>query len=228
MHGLYNEQTFYSDERDLTVEWWLVLSTLARQRGKKNMFNHVFGASDLFKRAASGKLLQALARKDFKDWTQPLGFEGSGVTHNNYCIEMRQWFSGAPLYTSLLQALTARLSQAAGQMIQVRDYTAYDDELLWDVVNMNSSSPVVLAMAYHASCWHQPAAGNAKALNQDNLLAACRDLARTKIADGTYARVRWNKAKFGPEPIAAAVVAGSRVASNPEDYEICYPKTVNF
>ena len=64
-----------------------MVSTLARQKGKKNMFNHVFGASSLFKRGALGQLLQALARKDFKDWTKPLGFEASGVTHNNYRLD---------------------------------------------------------------------------------------------------------------------------------------------
>lgn len=200
----------------------------ARQKGKKNLYNHAFGASTLLKRGAVGHLLQAMARKDFRDWTKPMGFEGSGSTHNNYRVEMRQWSSGSALYTSLLKGLTARLSKAAGGLVQVRDYTAYDDQLMLAVVQCNASSPVVPAFAYHASCWHQPAAGNAKMVNQDNLLNACRDAVRSKIADGTYARVQLDKAKFGPEPSATATVAGSRIASRPEDYELCYPKDVEL
>lgn len=229
MHGLYNEQTFYSDDRDLKVEWWVVVSAQARQKGKKNMFNHVFGASGLFKRGALGQLLQAMPRKEFKDWGKPAGFEGTGSTHNNYRLEMRQWFSGAPLYSALLQSLTARVAKSSGvRIVQVRDYTAYDDELLKAVALANSSGPVVLAMAYHATCWHQPTAGNGRMINQDNLLAACRDVVRSGIANGTYARVQLDKAKFGPEPTMQSVVAGSRVVSKPEDYELCYPKDVEL
>lgn len=224
VHGIWNEQTFYSDERELSFEWWLVLAESARQKGKKNLYNHAFGASTLLRRGAVGHLLQAMARKDFRDWTKPMGFEGSASTHNNYRVEMRQWSSGSALYSALLRGLTARLSKAAGCLVQVRDYTAYDDQLLQAVVQCNASSPVAPAFAYHASCWHQPVAGNAKVVNQDNLLTACRDAVRTRIAEGTYARVVLDKAKFGPEPSAAATVAGSRVASKPEDYELCYPK----
>ena len=100
--GLFNEQTFYSDDRDLSAEWWLVFSSQAKVPGKKNLFNHVFGASSLLKRGALGHLLQAMSRRDFKDWTKPLGFEGAGDTHRNYRVEMRQWFSGSALYVSLL------------------------------------------------------------------------------------------------------------------------------
>jgi hypothetical protein len=80
-------------------------------------------------------------------------------------------------------------------------------------------------MAYHAACWHQ--AATVKNVNQDNLLSAARGLVRSKIADGTYARVRLDKAKFGPEP-CRATIQQSRVASKPEDYELCYPKDVEL
>ena len=220
--GLFNEQTFYSDDRDLSAEWWLVFSSQAKVPGKKNLFNHVFGASSLLKRGALGHLLQAMSRRDFKDWTKPLGFEGAGDTHRNYRVEMRQWFSGSALYVSLLQAITARMSKAlSGQVVQIRDYTAYDDELLKAAVQMNSSTPMATPVAYHATCWHQAAAS--KAVNQDNLLMASRGLVRTKIADGTYTRIKFDKSKFGPEP-SRATVQSSRVASKPEDYELCYPK----
>jgi hypothetical protein len=225
VHGLINEQTFYSDDRDLKVEWWLVVQASARQKGKKNAFNHIFGASTLFKRGAIGQLLQAMPRRDFKDWTKPSGFEGTGSTHNNVRTEMRQWFSGSAMYSALIQALTARVpKQPLGLLIQVRDYTAYDDELLKAVAGVNSSGPVVIAMAYHGCCWFQPAAGNAKLVNQDNLQAAARDAVRSRIAAGTYARIKLEMGKFGPEPSRQSVVSGSRVASKPEDYDLCYPK----
>ena len=228
MVGIFNEQTFYSDDRDLTATFWLCFSCHAKQAGKKNLFNHVFGASTMIKRGALGQFLQAMPRKDFKDWSKPLGFEGSGQTHNNYLKEMKQWFSGHALYLALLQALTSRVPKASqGQLVQVRDYSAYDDELLQAVIHVNSQprSPAVLPMAYHAACWHQPAA--VKNVNQDNLLAAAQGLVRSRIADGAYARVRLDKAKFGPEPSRAAVQQ-SRVASKPEDYELCYPKDVEL
>jgi hypothetical protein len=226
--GIFNEQTFYSDDRDLTVTFWLCISSKAKQAGKKNLFNHVFGASGMIKRGALSQLLQAMPRKDFKDWGKALGFEGSGLTHNNLHKEMKQWFSGQVLYVTLLQALLSRTPKASqSQLVQVRDYTAYDDELLKAVIHINSqpSSPAVCPVAYHAACWHQ--AGATKNVNQDNLLAAARGMIRTKIADGTYARVRLDKAKFGPEPSRAAVQQ-SRIASKPEDYELCYPKDVEL
>ena len=228
MVGIFNEQTFYSDDRDLSATFWLCFSSHAKQAGKKNLFNHVFGASSMIKRGALGHFLQAMPRKDFKDWGKPLGFEGAGQTHNNYHKEMRQWFSGQALYLALLQALMSRVPKASqGQLVQVRDYTAYDDELLRAVIHVNSqpSGPAVLPMAYHAACWHQAAA--VKNINQDNLLAASRGLVRSKIAEGTYARVRLDKAKFGPEPSRAAAQQ-SRVASKSEDYELCYPKDVEL
>lgn len=226
---MFNEQTFYSDDRDLNFECWLVLAESQKVKGKKGMFDHVCGASPLFKRSALNELLQAMSRKDFKDWTKPLGFEGAGSTHNNYRLEMRQWFSGSPLYLAILTSLTQRVSKreqprkgGAQTLFQVRDYTAYDDELLQAVAKLNSSSGQVV-YAYHASCWHQ-ATANQKVVNQENLLAACRDHVRTKIQNGSYDRARLDMSKFGPEPTAANVASGQKVDSKAEDYELCYPK----
>jgi len=155
-----------------------------------------------------------------------LGFEGTGGCNNNYRLEMRQWFSGAAMYSVILCALTARISKQPGLIVQVRDYTAYDDELLKAVVHINAtaSCPVVHLFAYHGTCWHQPTIGNARTINQDNLLSVARDYTRSKIADGTYGKVKLDMARVGQEPTLAAVTAGSRTVSKPEDYELCYPK----
>lgn len=176
-----------------------------------------------------------MSRKDFKDWTKPLGFEGSGSTHNNYRLESRQWFSGSPMYLAILHSLTQRIGKGQQKkgphcLMQVRDYTAYDDELLQAVAQLNASGsngpggscgPVVFA--YHATCWHQPNA-NAKATNQENLLASCRDHVRAKMQKGGYSRASLDMSKFGPEPTAASISAGKKVESKAEDYELCYPK----
>ena len=119
MVGIFNEQTFYSDDRDLTVTFWLCISSKAKQAGKKKLFNYVFGASGMIKRGALSQFLQAMPRKDFKDWGKALGFEGSGLTHNNLHKEMNQWTSSlcdpaASLAQSHAQGLTKSAGSAAG------------------------------------------------------------------------------------------------------------------
>lgn len=218
----------------MNVEWWLVLASSQKVKGKRHMFDHVCGASSMLKRMALSELLSAMPRKDFKDWTKPLGFEGSGNTHGNSKVEMRQWFSGHHMYAAILKGLTSRAAAKAQQpagtrkqakmLFQIRDYTPYDDELLQAVGHLNSnagSSPVVYA--YHAACWHQ-GSPNARATNQENLISSARDHIRSKIAAGTYSRCILDRTKFGPEPTAANQAAGVKVESKVEDYEFCYPK----
>ena len=101
--GLWDSDTFYSHDRDLGFEYWLVVSDSCRARAKTGVFNHIFGNSVLMKRGAFPTMMKAMERKDFANWKQPLGFGDQKHTTSGH--ESYQWFSGAQLFGAVLGEL---------------------------------------------------------------------------------------------------------------------------
>ena len=98
--GLWDADTFYSHDRDLGFEYWLVVSDSCRAKAKTGVFNHIFGNSVLMKRGAFPTMMKAMERRDFANWKQPLGFgdqKHPTSGHENY-----QWFSGVQLFGAVL------------------------------------------------------------------------------------------------------------------------------
>jgi len=124
--GLWDSETFYSHDRDLGFEYWLVVSDSCRVPGKTGVFSHIFGNSVLMKRGAFPTMMKAMERKDFANWKQPLGFgDQKHITsgHDSY-----QWFSGAQLFGAVLGELIKGSVLTQNHVLVVVDGCLYDAE----------------------------------------------------------------------------------------------------
>ena len=124
--GVWDSETFYSHDRDLGFEYWLVVSDSCRARAKTGVFNHIFGNSVLMKRGAFPAMMKAMERKDFANWKQPLGF--GDQKHPTSGHESYQWFSGAQLFGAVLGELIKGSILTQNHVLVVVDGCLYDAE----------------------------------------------------------------------------------------------------
>ena len=124
--GVWDSETFYSHDRDLGFEYWLVVSDSCRARAKTGVFNHIFGNSVLMKRGAFPTMMKAMERKDFANWKQPLGF--GDQKHPTSGHESYQWFSGAQLFGAVLGELIKGSILTQNHVLVVVDGCLYDAE----------------------------------------------------------------------------------------------------
>ncbi|CAJ1376319.1 unnamed protein product [Effrenium voratum] len=124
----WSAETFYSPERELAWEAWITLSSTTRVPNKASSFNHVLGNSPLLKRGAFPVFINAMARKDFRNWKVPLGVDGAGGSNNALSIEQLQWFSGSELHSQFLRHLFMGSSLGKQSRVQVIDMFLLDDQ----------------------------------------------------------------------------------------------------
>lgn len=129
-------------EPQCTSKVWLVTHAKAKVQNKPNQFLHVFGQSNLLRRAAFPQFQQALGRDCFKNWTVPLGFEGSGSCHRNKQIEQKQWFSGESFHFNVLTSLLQDSKLASNNRVLIAEGILYDDEFAAAALRLNSSEHV--------------------------------------------------------------------------------------
>ncbi|CAK9102316.1 unnamed protein product, partial [Durusdinium trenchii] len=124
VNALWNSETFYSSDRELGFEVWLVLAESTRDVSKSTRsYNNVFGNSSLLKRGAFPFLLNAMERKDFQNWKAPLGFDQGKVAHGQ---DTAQWFSGVQGFCSSITEL------CMGSILQKDDFLLVADMLMYD------------------------------------------------------------------------------------------------
>ncbi|CAJ1445013.1 unnamed protein product, partial [Effrenium voratum] len=114
----WSAETFYSPERELAWEAWITLSSTTRVPNKASSFKHVLGNSPLLKRGAFPVFINAMARKDFRNWKVPLSFHGAGGSNNALSIEQLQWFSGSELHSQFLRHLGLQLGEAENVILE--------------------------------------------------------------------------------------------------------------
>ena len=152
VNALWNSETFYSSDRELGFEVWLVLAESTRDVSKSTRsYNNVFGNSSLLKRGAFPFLLNAMERKDFQNWKAPLGFDQGKVAHGQ---DTAQWFSGVQVFCSSITELRKGSILQKDDFLLVADMLMYDSEPGKGCVELNcGSNKEVPRLAFVGVSW---------------------------------------------------------------------------
>ncbi|CAJ1372901.1 unnamed protein product [Effrenium voratum] len=222
VHATWDAATFYSPDRELGWEVWLVLSESVRARNKTHVYNHIFGNSTLMKRGAFPTFLQSMERRDFKNWRVPLGFDGSGNVHRNQATEMLQWFSGSVLHSCIIEALAANSILTDQSRVQVADCFMLDDQPVASCISLNCQEKAgVPRVAYiGVAWWHEKKL--TREVVQENVASSACAMLKQRLRQKTY-RVDTGVAipdvqdKAGSKP-------GARPEHDPKDFELTFPR----
>ena len=155
--ALFDEQSMYSDDRDLGFQFWIVVAaSVADDLPKKN----VFGSSTLLKRKAVPGLLPTMQRVDMSNFWKDLSFAQGGTTNRDMDAERRQHFSGKGFHSQILMCLFANTKLKTKNTVMVHEVTLYDAELAKAVVGLNACKPGTASgmktwpsVAYAGVCW---------------------------------------------------------------------------
>lgn len=164
--ALYNEETMYSPARDLRVEFLLVLANRISAAGGQPALQSLWAKSFLFKRRSLPKLVDAMPRHSFKDWST----KSALFDRPNLCVnaEMKQWHSGVNLHSALLQAACKGVGFTKDSRILVKDMHLYDDTLAMACANLNCSKDRGLPLfGYVGVGWGHPEKARNRKLNVD-------------------------------------------------------------
>ena len=122
---LFDQESMYSDDRDLGLELWLILPASAD--GEDAGIKNVFASSTLVKRKAVPGLVLAMERSSMSNFGQDLQFASSGSTPGDADLERSgACFSDLVLVSVLIACyqrfcLLEHLRQAVVQWTQVPD-----------------------------------------------------------------------------------------------------------
>ncbi|CAK9043069.1 unnamed protein product [Durusdinium trenchii] len=209
VNALWNSETFYSSDRELGFEVWLVLAESTRDVSKSTRsYNNVFGNSSLLKRGAFPFLLNAMERKDFQNWKAPLGFDQGKVAHGQ---DTAQWFSGVQVFCSSITELCKGSILQKDDFLLVADMLMYDSEPGKGCVELNcGSNKEVPRLAFVGV--------NVIAENVKEDLAS---VVKVKIRSKNYRM---------PSTVAIPEVVKSDAADpapkyNPDDFKLTYPRS---
>ena len=150
--GMWNVETFYSADRELNFEIWLVLGESTRVANKTNQFDHIFCNSVLLKRGAFPYLLGAMERKNFKNWRAPMSFDAGGKVPQRH--EYMQWFSGCDWFGCLLKEVIKGSLLTQANAVLIAEGIPYDGELVQACVDINCiDSAKMPRTAYIGTSW---------------------------------------------------------------------------
>ncbi|CAJ1446416.1 unnamed protein product [Effrenium voratum] len=239
----WSAETFYSPERELAWEAWITLSSTTRVPNKASSFNHVLGNSPLLKRGAFPVFINAMARKDFRNWKVPLGFDGAGGSNNALSIEQLQWFSGSELHSQFLRHLFMGSSLGKQSRVQVIDMFLLDDQPGTSVVDLNCLSDRGLPqVGYCGIVWIQEKAlvrqglGVQKCFWEAFHLQVPRAFRNVILENVTTSLSNMYKEKLRqktllletgvvvPEVGQGAGAQHTKPEYDPKDFELCWPR----
>ena len=175
----YNEETMYSNIRDLRLEFLLVMASSTSQAAGVAALASKFAKSALYKRRAVSKLLETFPRQSFANWSQEMAVATRG-SKLEVEAEMRQWHTGQHVFTAILTQLFRGVNFGEHARVQLLDMTMYDDQLLATVVTMNTAADKNLpVLSYTGVSWGTMSMGQIKVTNlqeagQEQLMAVAR------------------------------------------------------
>jgi len=219
--GTIDEDSFYSDDRDLQVRAWVILPA--------DQPDNIWVNSKLVKRRALSKFVEAMQRSEFQDWTSP-SMDWVRQENLNPYMERRQYYSGVSLLHSFLQGLTAGIKFASSVRIQIRDYTLWDDCVARAVIALNccksgpgaivsSSGPSSLVLqlrfTYAGVCWAEEK-HKSKQVTRNVETSIARSLAK-EVRAQTYLHTGWIKPADLKETVTKHELAES-------GFSLCFPK----
>lgn len=155
--GLFDEQSMYSDDRDLGFEFWILIDkTVADDPVKKN----IFGSGTLLKRKAIPGLLPTMQRVDMLNFWKDLSFAQAGTTNRDMDVERRQYLSGKGFFSEVLRVLFSGTKLTGKNTVIIQDETMYDAELGKAVVGLNACKAGTASgmktwpnLGYVGVCW---------------------------------------------------------------------------
>ncbi|CAJ1344845.1 unnamed protein product, partial [Effrenium voratum] len=219
--GQWDEQSFYSSERELAFEVWLIVSGKCRVANKQHSYNHMFGNSVLLKRGACG-VQQPMSRAQFKNWKVPVGFEGAGGSNNSMYVEQLQWFSGQELLSSLVKGLVKGSVLKKSKRVQIVDFCMLDDEPGQSCINMNTSESLNDPRVGYCGVSWAPEKQLVRDVIQENVATSLGQAVKAKLRGKQY------QVATGvtiPDVVASAQAqAGEAPKCNLKDYELTVPR----
>ncbi|CAK9056383.1 Uncharacterized protein SCF082_LOCUS30386 [Durusdinium trenchii] len=147
VNALWNSETFYSSDRELGFEVWLVLAESTRDVSKSTRsYNNVFGNSSLLKRGAFPFLLNAMERKDFQNWKAPLGFDqgkGSILQKDDFLLvaDMLMYDSEPGKGNVIAENVKEDLASVVKVKIRSKNYRMPSTVAIPEVVKSDAADP---------------------------------------------------------------------------------------
>lgn len=224
--ALFNEQTMYSDERDLGLQVWVVVSaTVADNLQAKN----IFGSSTLLKRKAVPGLLNVMQRVDMLNFWKDLAFAQTGQTNRDADAERRQHYSGHAFFYDLLLTILSGTKLKTTNTVLIRDETLYDAELGKAVASLNSCKTGTAAgmktwpdLAYIGLCWAPSA--TVKQIVAKNVQTMLEEHVQGAIARGEYALAKMPAGLQAPRPADKSQAPQLDMSV----FELTVPQTTNL
>ena len=180
---LFDQETMYSDDRDLGTDIWIIISSSIVENIQSG---NIFGSSVLLKRKAVPGLVHAMPRSQMANFCKDLSFATAGKTHGDADVERRQWLSGHSFFSDLLQAAFKGTKLHNKNTVLIRDDTLYDAELGLAVAKMNGLAQKPWPnLAYVGTCWH--ANSQVRDVIQGNVKTVLEEQVKGAISRSEYA-----------------------------------------
>ena len=140
---------------------------------------------------------EAYPRSKFQDWGKSMALFDRGLSDTP--LEMKQWMSGAPLLSLLIKSALKGVALRPESRMQVRDMTAYDDQLAAAVMDLNASPVKELPrMAYVGTAW-----GGSKphTTRVDNIFSSIRDHLLARQRSSPTVALGSRRPQLPPKPV---------------------------
>ena len=121
--GKFNSQAMYSAERELSVEFLMVLSA----EESSGVLVSVYSRSPVWLRKAFAQDLEALPRSSFQHYTEAFLRKEHG--NLDVSVELRQWHCGAAFWDAIITAIHSGPLGSEALICQVREFYPYDPEM---------------------------------------------------------------------------------------------------
>lgn len=162
-------------------------------------------------------MAEAYPRTKFRDWNRSMTLFDRGI--NDTSLEMKQWMSGAPLLSLVIQSALKGVSLRPDSRMQIRDMTAYDDQLAVAVMDINHGGKDLPRTAYVGTVW---GGRKSRSIKVDNITNSIREQLLSRQRSCPEVALGSRRPQLPPKP---TFDASQKPTYNPDAFKVTAPRT---